>query len=500
MATIKQRKSEYDKIVSDIQTLTKECDAIRKPGVEGNPLSQDEMRTFNDKADALLNLKKQRDVLRSEIADLEAAEQEDEQRSRGDENRRRSDDSVVRRGNQPGRGADGSRRDDAEDKPVSIFAKSVLRLTPDERRTRQEMCQDLARAYASDGEKGVHKYAAKYEEVRSALNAGLIRTNVEMTMEHDEQRGDGAQERDELRNQLTSPGASGGFLIPANPLGDLISAQRAFFGPIEAGCSVIYTPNGTDIPYPVMDDTANRATVRLEGQAVANTTINFAQRLLRAFRYGSGGLPWSKEWARDAAVSEAMFNQVVLTPLTERFSRAAAIDMTVGNGVNEPEGILTAIDAVGAPAYVNAAANTAITADDLYTLKQGVDIAYRTNAKYLASDIDRGRLGQLKDGSGKFYFFRQDGQREVIDAHGFPLEVMTSLPTTAYGANQTRILFGDLRYFMARIVQGVQFFRSEHVLAANNQIIVYGFAEMGSRYLNPAGSAATQPIKGLRMP
>lgn len=505
MSTTQKLKTQYDGLLKQIKDLTAECDAIRKPGVEGTPLSTDEMRSFNTKADTLLNLKKQRDLLASEISDAEQAEAQergDESRRRGggDETRRRQDDSSqVRRGGQPGRGAEGTRRD-GEDEQRNIFMLSPLRLTDEERARRREMCQDMAMLFANSGEAAVLKYASKYEEVRSAMDAGVIRTKLELTMDHDEQRGVTDEQRDEFRNQLSSPGASGGFLVPANPLGDLVAAKRAFFGPIEAGCSVIYTPNGSDIPYPVMDDTANRAVIRMEGTAPPNTTIAFAQRLIKTFMYGSGGLPWSKEWARDASISEQMFNQIILQPLTERFSRAAAIDMTVGNGVNEPEGLLTAIDAVGANAYVNAAVNNAITADDLYNLQQGVDISYRDNGVYLASDVDRGRLGLLKDGSGKYYFLRNDGQRQVMDAHGYPLRVATSLPTTAYGANQTRILFGDLRFFLARIVQGVSFFRSEHNLASTNQHIIYGFAQMGSRYINPAGSAATQPIKGLRMP
>lgn len=304
----------------------------------------------------------------------------------------------------------------------------------------------------------------------------------------------------ETRSMLTSPGSYAGVLISPLLHNEILMAQREALGMIEAGATIIRTNTGADYPIPYNDDTTKRARIVGEGKSTTEESSSFGQKTVKVFKYTSDYFRISLEMMQDSNYDLLGF---LSTILAGRFGRAWAEDFVTGNGASAPEGIVTAIDNIGSNAYVNAAANTAITDDDLWNLKMGVNPASRAAGKYMGSDEDYARVMKIKDSNGH-YTFRPDGGRGVTGGgnpiHGSPWATLTNANSAALAANQTRILFGNPKAYVVRDVMDMVLFRNDFSRMESGEVSFVAFARKGGGYPNPAGSAATQPIKALRMP
>lgn len=204
----------------------------------------------------------------------------------------------------------------------------------------------------------------------------------------------------EARTQVGSSDAAGGFTVPEE-LANVIIRTMKMWGPMydEAVATEMVTGSGNPIPMPTVDDTANEAAARTEGNDVADDNsgdVTFGRKVLNAYSFNTPFIKWS--WELDM---DSIFNMENLLGdlLGERLGRIANRQLTTGSGSNAPNGIVTA-----AGAGLTAAATSALTFDEIISLEHSVDPAYRRAPKvrYMLNDNTLEAVRKLKDGQGNY--------------------------------------------------------------------------------------------------
>lgn len=260
-------------------------------------------------------------------------------------------------------------------------------------------------------------------EERSVLRAGIVRNP-------------------EFRAQSTS-NTAGGYTVPIT-LANFIVKSMAMWGPMydEALCTTINTSSGEQINIPTVDDTTVAVVKHSEGTALTDdggSDATFGQKVLNAFVFDTEFVRWSMELSQDSIFS---MEQLLGELLGERLGRRANTELTTGDGNGDPNGIVTA-STLG----VTAAAQAAITADELIDLMHSVDPAYRMSPKcrWMFSDSTLKVIRKLKDGEGRYLLDVMSG-----DLLGKPYSINQAMAAVATGNKS--VIFGDFgKYFVRKV-------------------------------------------------
>lgn len=260
-------------------------------------------------------------------------------------------------------------------------------------------------------------------EERSVLKAGIVRDA-------------------EFRAQSTS-NTAGGYTVPTT-LASFIVKSMAMWGPMydEALCTTINTSSGEQINIPTVDDTSVPVVKHTEGTALTDdggSDATFGQKVLNAYVFDTEFVRWSMELSQDSIFS---MEQLLGELLGERLGRRANTELTTGDGNGDPNGIVTA-SSLG----VTAAAQAAITADELIDLMHSVDPAYRMSPKcrWMFSDSTLKVIRKLKDGEGRYLLDVMNG-----DLLGKPYSINQAMASVATGNKS--VIFGDFgKYFVRKV-------------------------------------------------
>ena len=198
----------------------------------------------------------------------------------------------------------------------------------------------------------------------------------------------------------TTTNAAGGFTVPVE-LATFITQSMLAFGPMyDPGITTeLVTAGGGVITMPTINDTASVVVKGVEGQTLVDdggSDVVFGEKRLEAY-------PFNTEWLRVSKelVDDSIFNMETLlgSLLGERLGRRANLELTVGDGTGDPNGIVTA-SALGK----TATATAAITWDETLDLEHSVDPAYRVGprVRYMFNDSTLLALRKLKDGDGNY--------------------------------------------------------------------------------------------------
>ena len=126
-----------------------------------------------------------------------------------------------------------------------------------------------------------------------------------------------------------------------------------------------------------------------------------------------------------------------------------------GDGSNKPKGILGSTTAFGTEddtqrdwnklQKVNTGSATGITLNSLYTIKDSLNYAYRSNAKwYMSTSTYTALQPTLVDAERRGIFGRGDVSQNMPETLlGYPIEIDDYMPAVA--ANSYPIIFGDMR-------------------------------------------------------
>jgi HK97 family phage major capsid protein len=272
------------------------------------------------------------------------------------------------------------------------------------------------------------------QEERSVLRAGAI--------------ADASVAR-ELRAQSAGTAAAGGYTVPVELANFIIRSMKAW-GPMYDGDIVtdLTTSSGAQLNMPTVDDTANEAAARAEGDTIVDDgsgDVVFGSKRLDAYVFATPFIRFSMELAADSAFGvESLLGDLI----GERLGRIANRRCTTGTGASQPNGVVTA-SSLGK----TAAAIAAITFDEIMDLEHSVDPAYRVSPKcaFMFNDATLLAVRKLKDSEGRYVWQGGNVQQGVpATLNGRRYHINQHMDSLA--AAKKVMLFGDLgKYFVRKV-------------------------------------------------
>ena len=185
--------------------------------------------------------------------------------------------------------------------------------------------------------------------------------------------------------------ADGGYLVPEE------FERQIVMGLDEANvvrglAKVITTSAERKIPIAATHSTAAWTA---ENGAYTPSDPSFDQKTIDAFKL-TDLVKVSIELLQDSMFD---LESYIAAEFARAFGIAEEEAFCVGTGTGQPTGIFTAN---GGQVGVTAAANNAITADELISLVYALKSSYRRNAKFLMNDATIAAIRKLKDGNGVY--------------------------------------------------------------------------------------------------
>lgn len=277
------------------------------------------------------------------------------------------------------------------------------------------------------------------------LRAGGVAADLDADMRSALLQGEAGQE---VRQQLTTTGASGGFLVPTELSDQIIVAMEAT-GPMYDPDFIfeITTGSGAEMDVPALDDTGDTSTSqKAEADDVADDgsgDIELAQRVLNAYMFDTPFVKWSMEMGTDSIVN---VEKLLARVLGMRLGKIANQQLTVGTGTNAPNGVVNA-SGLG----ITAAAAAAITSDELLDLVHSVNSIYRPGASFMMNDLTVKAVRKLKDGDGNYLWSDGDFQKSIPSSLlGHRVAINDAMAGMATG--EKPITFGDMKQYYVRKV------------------------------------------------
>jgi HK97 family phage major capsid protein len=278
---------------------------------------------------------------------------------------------------------------------------------------------------------------------------------------------------DELKTLTVSSDPQGGYLAPAEMSTEFIR-ELVEFSPIRSVASVRSTGSPSVI-YPRRTGITN-AKWKGETQAQEGSEPAFGQSEI-VVREINTYVDISNQLLADSA---GQAEAEVRLALAEDFGKKEGAAFVNGNGILEPEGIMTA---AGIGETVNGHA-TVLAADALITLMYAMPAAYRNAGAWAMNGVTLATIRKLKDGQGNYLWQPsfQVGQPETI--LGRPVVEMIDLPDIASGTFP--IIYGDWSGY--RIVDriGLSILVNPYLLATNGLTRIHATRRVGGGVLQSA--------------
>lgn len=312
----------------------------------------------------------------------------------------------------------------------------------------EEQVRDFAAVLASD------------PAVRSAFETELRSVLVAREKPHADLTFTGL----ELKRALSvgTPSA-GGNAVPTTMLDQLIAGLRNFSSVLNAGATIFTTASGEEIKIPRVATFGAAAQVG-EATNVGGTDPTFDQVAVKSYKLGEY-VGVSRELIEDAVFDVEGF---VINLIAENIGLLLGSRLTVGTGVNQTTGLVTAATA----GVTGAAGVFAPTFDNLIDLEFSVPAPYRLRASWLIADLALAGISKIKDGNGQYMWQPavQIGQPDIL--RGKPVFADPNMAGPAAGARP--VAFGDVSKYWVRFVNSLRVDRSEHALFGSDQVAFRG--------------------------
>lgn len=259
----------------------------------------------------------------------------------------------------------------------------------------------------------------------------------------------GVQASAEMRAQSTLTQAGGGYTVPVELANQIIKSMAAW-GPMydDDITTVMRTSSGNRILIPTVDDTGVTAEKHAEGTDLTDDggkDVTFGQKALDAYVYDTEFVRWSMELGQDSIFN---FEQLLGELLGERLGRIANRELTIGDGVDDPNGVVTA-SSLGR----TTASATALTSDEIIDLIHSVNPAYRgaPKVRFMFNDLTLASIRKLKDAEGRYIWSGGDIQNGVPGTLlGYRYSINQAMANIATG--QRSMIFGDFgKYFVRKV-------------------------------------------------
>lgn len=278
-----------------------------------------------------------------------------------------------------------------------------------------------------------------------------------------------------LHNVLsTSPDTDGGYLVPTDFEHDIVTALEEE-NVIRKLAKVITTQHERKIPIATGHSVAQWTA---ENAAYQESNPTFGQKQIDAFKL-TDLCRVSVELLQDSAFE---IDKYLMNEFARAFGIAEEQAFCVGTGTNQPTGIFTAN---GGTVGVTAAANNAITADELINLVYALKSPYRRNAKFLMNDATISAIRKLKDLNGAYLWQPsvQAGQPDRL--LGYEIYTSPYVPTMA--ADALCVAFGDFKNYWIGDRAGRTVQRLNELYATNGQIGYVATERVDGKVILPEG-------------
>lgn len=278
-----------------------------------------------------------------------------------------------------------------------------------------------------------------------------------------------------LHNVLsTSPDTDGGYLVPTDFEHDIVTALEEE-NVIRKLAKVITTQHERKIPIATGHSVAQWTA---ENAAYQESNPTFGQKQIDAFKL-TDLCRVSVELLQDSAFE---IDKYLMNEFARAFGIAEEQAFCVGTGTNQPTGIFTAN---GGTVGVTAAANNAITADELINLVYALKSPYRRNAKFLMNDATISAIRKLKDLNGAYLWqpSLQAGQPDRL--LGYEIYTSPYVPTMA--ADALCVAFGDFKNYWIGDRAGRTVQRLNELYATNGQIGYVATERVDGKVILPEG-------------
>jgi HK97 family phage major capsid protein len=281
---------------------------------------------------------------------------------------------------------------------------------------------------------------------------------------------------------LSLTAAAGGYTVPQGFQRTLEEALLSV-GAMREVATVLRTDSGSDLPFPTVNDTAQKGVILGENTAAAEQDITFGQLILQAYKYSSKMVRVSVELLQDGAFN---LEEYLGRALGERIGRITNDHQTTGTGSSQPNGIVTAstLGKTGASGQT-----TSVTYADLVDLQHSVDPAYRANAVWMLHDSTVKAIKKLVDSQGRPLWSSGIAVGEPDTILGSRYVINQSMPVMAASAKS--ILYGDCSKYLIRDVSDIQLLRLNERYGEYHQVAFLAFYRGDGDLLD----AGTNPVK-----
>jgi HK97 family phage major capsid protein len=237
-----------------------------------------------------------------------------------------------------------------------------------------------------------------------------------------------------------------------------------------------------------------------EGQQVTDADVGIGHIIFGAYKFTSQMVKCSLELLQDSAFDIEDFLKEMFAI---RLGRILNTMFTVGTGVSQPTGILTALANNSAPVYTaqGSAANTggsqtganSIGYVDLVELEHSVDPLYRRpqGAMFMLHDQTLKSVKEILDKYGRPLWVPGVSSNAPDTILGYGYAINNDMATIAAGA--TTVIFGALKKYMIRRVKEMAVLRLVERFADYGQLGFLGFARYDGNLLD----AGTHPVASM---
>jgi len=242
---------------------------------------------------------------------------------------------------------------------------------------------------------------------------------------------------DEVR-ALSATIVTGGGAVVAEGFSDRLEAALVWASPMRMHAEVFRTETGSDVPWPLTDDTGEEGVILQENVIETESDMSFQQTTLRTFKFSSKRVLVPVELVEDSPLLAGQLGKL----LGLRIGRLQNRVFTVGTGAAQPQGVVNAAK-VGATSLNS----SAIVSDDVNALIESVDPSYQINGRFMCHQSVWQAISNLRDGAGRpIYPQHVPGQRTL---QGFPVELNRDMASTVT-SGAICLLFGDFSSFKIR--------------------------------------------------
>ena len=248
---------------------------------------------------------------------------------------------------------------------------------------------------------------------------------------------------------------------------------------------MLVTSTGNDIAFPTFNDEAE-AIIIAENTQIPTDDVGFGSKTIGAYKYTSKIVLVSNELLQDAAVN---VEDILAKALGDRIARGVNRHLTVGTGVNQPEGIVTAALAAGA---VTTASATAVAYDELVKLQHSIKDGYRSKAKWMVNDAAIAKFRTMRDGDNTLIWRPGMELGAPATLLGQPY-VTNTFMNDAFTTGKCVALYGDFKAYTVRRAKDIYVRRLNERYADFDQTAFVALARFDGGLLD------TSAVKALKL-